>query len=247
MADEEYKKFTVRARRGIKGEAFFESLIVSHAIPHRIARQNDLGIDFICEWIHKDNPTGIIFLAQVKTTTNLQITPQHLRQSRLNKLEEYVLPGISRISKRTIKYWKGLRLPAFLFVIVESASDSGGGPSCYYKRYTPLLDGHASREDRNGSTSFHLVNHHDNFFAFADNVNEVGGFARDLIIDFARVAYSNGHVIQLTPRQLGFWPFPDKGNPDAVRYFADLLRWNRKKILETCRWTSEILKRLPLD
>jgi len=44
MEDSGYKKYTDEARRGIKGEAYFESLIVGHAIPHRIGRQNDLGI-----------------------------------------------------------------------------------------------------------------------------------------------------------------------------------------------------------
>jgi hypothetical protein len=50
MTDGEYKQYTNEARRGIKGEAFFETLIVDHAIPHRIARQNDLGVDFLFEW-----------------------------------------------------------------------------------------------------------------------------------------------------------------------------------------------------
>ncbi len=61
MADEDYKKYTESARRGIKGEAFFESLVVDHAIPHRIARQNDLRIDFLCEWIYRDGTVPAAF------------------------------------------------------------------------------------------------------------------------------------------------------------------------------------------
>ena len=61
MTVSEYKKYTEILARGSKGEAFFESLIVDYAIPHRIARQNDLGVDFLCEWIHGDRPTGILF------------------------------------------------------------------------------------------------------------------------------------------------------------------------------------------
>jgi hypothetical protein len=38
MADDDWKRYTESARRGIKGEAFFESLVVDHAIPHRVAR-----------------------------------------------------------------------------------------------------------------------------------------------------------------------------------------------------------------
>jgi hypothetical protein len=59
MADDDYKKYTESTRRGIKGEAFFESLVVDHAIPHCIARQNDLGIDFL----YKTNRTPCIILA----------------------------------------------------------------------------------------------------------------------------------------------------------------------------------------
>jgi hypothetical protein len=76
MADDDYKKYTESARRGIKGEAFFESLVVDHAIPHRIARQNDLGIDFLCEWIYGDCPKGILFLAQVKTRPSDIVKPE---------------------------------------------------------------------------------------------------------------------------------------------------------------------------
>src|SRR5262249_10484222 len=124
LADDNYKKFAQTARRGIKGEAFFESLVVDHAIPHRIARQNDLGIDFICEWIHKDRPTGILFLAQVRTTTSDTVKSEFVGRSELNCLRTYTLMGAKKVDERTIQYWAGLGLPAFLFLVIENASSA---------------------------------------------------------------------------------------------------------------------------
>lgn len=61
------KSYTNQAKKWIKGEAFFESLISEYAIPHKIIMPKDLGVDFICEWVHGEKPTGVLFLAQVKT------------------------------------------------------------------------------------------------------------------------------------------------------------------------------------
>jgi hypothetical protein len=108
-----------------------------------------------------------------------------------------------------------------LFFVIENGSN--GRLDCYHKRYSPLLDGFPSPDDETGSKTFHLVNNGATFLAFADAQNEIGGFARDLIIDYARLSYSKGHIVQLTPRQLGFWPFPNKGNPDVMRYFGELI------------------------
>jgi Domain of unknown function (DUF4365) len=167
-----YKKFTETARRGIKGEAFFESLVVNHAIPHCIARQNDLGIDFLCEWIYEDGPTGILFLAQVKTTTSDIVKSEFVCQSRLNGLNMYILTGADKVDDRIINYWRGLGLPAFLFFVIENGSN--GRLDCYHKRYIPLLDGFPSPDDETGSKSFHLVNNGATFLAFADAQNELG-------------------------------------------------------------------------
>jgi len=240
-----HKKFTEKARRGIKGEAFFESLIVDHAIPHHIARQNDLGIDFICEWTSGDRPSGILFVAQVKSTTSDIIKPEFVCKSGHNKLETYTLKptrnnqSIScNVDERTINYWKGLRLPAYLFYVIE---DSSNAVKCYYKRYTPRMDDHASPNDKVGTRNFFRVNRNMKFFAYADQKNKTGGFARDLIVDYVRLAYYNGHVVQLTPNQLGFWPFQDKNEPDAVRHFDEFVEWHEDKIEETCRWTIDLL------
>lgn len=244
MADGDYKKYTEDARRGIKGESFFETLIVENAIPHRIARQNDLGIDFLCEWINGDCPSGILFLAQIKTTTIETVKP---KQSGIHKngLTSYTLSGAKKIDDRTLNYWKGLGLPAFLFLIIEDRSNGVSDLKCYCKRCTPLLDGHSSSDDRCGTKSFYLVNEKTTFLAFSDLENETGGFARDLIIDYARLSYSKGHVVPLTPKQLGFWPFPDRENLDKMHYFEEFIGWNRSKIKETCELTSNLLNKLP--
>ncbi|MCK4528112.1 DUF4365 domain-containing protein [candidate division WOR-3 bacterium] len=246
MADHDYKQYTKSARRGIKGEAFFESLIVDHAIPHRIARQNDLGIDFLCEWIYGDRPTGILFSAQVKATTSDKVICEAVGTSPFNGLLKYTLMGAKKVDERTINYWKGLGLPAFLFYIVENGCNGATHLECYHKRYTPLLDGHLSPDDESGTKSFFQVSNGASFLAFADFQKEIGGFARDLIMDYVRLSYSKGHVVQLTPRQLGFWPFPNKEKPDAVRWFDDPLKWHREMIEDTCRWTTELLTRLPV-
>lgn len=150
MADDAYMKYTETSRRGIKGEAFIESLIVDHAIPHRIARQNDLGINFLCEWIYGDRPSGILFLTQVKSTTSDVVEPEFVCQSPLNGLRTYTLKRAAKVDERTINYWKGLGLPAFLFIVIKNGSYGASRLECYHKRYTPLLDGHASSHDKIG-------------------------------------------------------------------------------------------------
>jgi hypothetical protein len=245
MADDNYKKYPEKARRGIKGEAFFESLVVDHAIPHRIARQNDLGIDFLCEWIYGDRPSGILFLAQVKTTTSDSVKPEFVCVSNLNLLDTFTLAGAKKVDERTINYWKGLGLPAFLFIVIKKESNGGSSLDCYHKRYTPLLDGHPDSGYETGTKLFYRVNDGTKFLAFADPKKEIGGFARDLIVDYARLSYSRGHIVQMTPRQLGFWPFQNKKNPDVVRFFGEMVGWHRKKIEDTCKWTTRLLTRLP--
>jgi len=140
-------------------------------------------------------------------------------QSNLNGLGMYTLPRADKVDDRTINYWRGLGLPAFLFCVIENGSN--GLLHCYHKRYTPLLDGFPGPDDETGSKSFYLVNDGATFLAFADTQREIGGFARDLIIDYARLSYSKGHIVQLTPSQLGFWPFPNKGNPEVILQAAE--------------------------
>lgn len=242
MATHEYKHYTETTRRGIRGEAYFECLIVQNAIPHRIARHNDLGVDFLCEWVVGDQPTGILFAAQIKSTTTERIQGTLQEKSSLNGLNTYTLSGANKIDQATLNYWKGLGVPAFLFLVVEDISSNR--LACYYKRYTPLLDGHADEDDENATRKFYLVNCESSFLAFADSEKGVGGFARDLVIDYARLSYSKGHIVKLTPKHLRFWPFPGKNDPDTVRYFGELIERYKETIKETCEWTAELLGKI---
>lgn len=242
MSTHEYKHYTETTRRGIRGEAYFECLIVQNAIPHRIARHNDLGVDFLCEWVVGDQPTGILFAAQVKSTTTETVQSTHQEVSRLNGLNSYTLAGAQTIDERTLSYWKGLGLPAFLFVVVEDVISNR--LSCYYKRYTPLLDGYADEDDKSPTTKFYLVNRESSFLAFADTEKGVGGFARDLVIDYARLSYSKGHIVQLTPKKLRFWPFPVQNDADTVKYFGELIERYQVTIKDTCEWTAEVLRQI---
>lgn len=245
MTDNDYKKYTKDARRGIKGEAFFESLIVEHAIPHRIARHNDLGVDFLCEWISGDRPTGLLFSVQVKATTDATIQSKFTELSALNGLNKHKLLGAKKVDDRTLNYWKGLGIPAFLFYIIKGSSNSVNELKCFYKRYTPILDGHSKPEDESGTKAFYLVNERTTFLAFSDSDQEIGGFARDLIIDYFRLSYSKGHVIPLTSNKFGFWPFEKKQNSDSLIYFGEFLQWYKETIKETCEITTALLKKLP--
>src|SRR3990167_8480573 len=61
-------KYTTEMQKGNMGEAFLMSLLSKHALVHRIIGSNDIGIDFLCEWVHQETASGITFAIQVKTT-----------------------------------------------------------------------------------------------------------------------------------------------------------------------------------
>ena len=230
---DDYKKYTEKARLGIKGEAYFESHIVEHDIPHRIDRKNDLGVDFLCEWIYGDKPRGVLFVAQVKSTRAIAPEPTGARGK--NCLDTYVLPDAKKPDEATLNYWRGLGLPAYLFYVVDSSDQI----DCFYKRYTPLLDGRVSPngDDESPTKQFFKANDGKSFRVFADPVNKLFGFARDLVVDHARMCYSKGYVVPLTVEMLGVWPFRGSAKDDAntKRYFWELADWHRDKIRETCK------------
>ena len=90
MTDGEYKKFTTQAKSGIKGEAFFESLITEYSLPHHVVGAKGLGIDYICEWVYGDKPTGILYAVQAKTFLAENVTLKYLGPNpRLNELLRY--------------------------------------------------------------------------------------------------------------------------------------------------------------
>ena len=119
MHAQSYKKFTQQARTGIKGEAFFESLLSDYSLTHKIVGSRDIGIDFICEWVFGDKPTGVLYAVQVKTFSGRRYRITKTDDcSDLNGLEEYKISNSNlRVSNRTIRYWKGLGIPVYLFAI----------------------------------------------------------------------------------------------------------------------------------
>jgi hypothetical protein len=118
---ETYKKFTIQAKRGIKGEAFFESLVSDYCIPHHITGPKDVGLDYICEWVWGDRPTGRLFAVQVKTFSEENAKPEHVGfELALNGLETFRIRNEHlKIDDRTLDYWRGLGLPVHLFVVVQ--------------------------------------------------------------------------------------------------------------------------------
>jgi len=75
MASDDYKKYTIQAKRGIKGEAFFELLVSDYSLPHQVVGPKDIGIDYFCEWVYGDRPTGILYAVQVKTFSEEKAKP----------------------------------------------------------------------------------------------------------------------------------------------------------------------------
>jgi Domain of unknown function (DUF4365) len=119
MPNQLYKKYTRQAKASIKGESFFESLISDYSIPHKISGSKDIGLDFICEWVFDDEPSGILFGVQVKTLSDKRTRPKNLGISHLNGLERNKISSAKlKVCESTLTYWEGLGLPVYLFAIV---------------------------------------------------------------------------------------------------------------------------------
>lgn len=236
MNDELLKKFTVQARTGIKGEAFFEALIVDYSLPHHIIGAKDLGIDYICEWVNEDKPTGILYAVQVKTFSNETAKPENIGVASLNELEKYTIvnPNLN-IDNKTRHYWKGLGMPVYLFAVVrtEATAEKNEELNCYYKRFTPCLTSAAQHEN----LGFYKANHGSKFIAYKNEKDRKLGFARDLFIDYMRWVYYRGSITYLNPRTLGLNQFDEE---NVV--FIDIIREYEQKVLEAYAKTREVLK-----
>ncbi len=233
MAENLYSKFTKQARAGIKGEAFFEALIVEYALPHHIVGSKDLGIDYLCEWVHGDRPTGFLFAVQVKTIARENASLKDLGHiDNRNRLQKFLIKNSQLgIQEKTLQYWRGLGMPIYLFVIVYSALNNV--LDCYYKRFTPELTGGAKEE------CYYKVNDGTTFFAFADHDKRKHGFARDLFIDTIRYSYYKGYISYISPRTIGLDEFPEK---DAV--FGDVIQEYRENVCQTYNKTRIYLDNL---
>jgi hypothetical protein len=240
MNSSDYKHYTLRARIGIKGESFFETLISEYCIPHHITGPKDIGIDYICEWVHNEKPSGILFAVQVKTSAKkaVQIIPDNTGNA-LNNLCQYEIKDIDfKITKADLCYWKGLGIPFYLFVMIEQEnSDRTKKLDCYYKRFTPILTRELARNKSiNFKKEFYQVNKGSSFIAFSDKEKRKGGFARDLFIDHVRCCYHKGTIALFNPRLMGLEEFP----PKAV--YEDLFDSYKNQICSVYEETKRFLK-----
>lgn len=209
MTNSEYKKFTAQAKAGIKGEAFFEALVSDYSLPHHIVGSKDLGIDYICEWVYGDQPTGVLYAVQVRTLSQQNVELEDLRsESENNKLPRYKISNkLLNIDERTLQYWRGFGMPVYLFVIVYSESHVRDGRfDCYYKRFTSVLTTQKTQDEED----FYQVNKGTTFRAFADQTKQTNGFTRDLFVDLIRCYYSKGSISYISPRDIGLKQFPEE-------------------------------------
>jgi hypothetical protein len=210
MDDETYKKYTLQARRGIRGEAFFESLVCNYCIPHHIVGSKDIGIDYICEWVYGDKPTGILFAVQIKTfRVRMNKRPWFVKIEQKNGLREYRIDNSNlQIKQKTINYWKVLGIPTYLFVIVEKPGRNANEKlDCYYKRFTEFITNENTQSEFDPSKQFYKANIRNSFIAFENHDGGTRGFARDLYIDHVHWSYYKGVITCLDPRAIGLKQF----------------------------------------
>lgn len=238
---DEYKKYTLQAKRGVKGEAFFESLVSDYCIPHQVVGPKDVGVDYICEWVYGDRPTGVLFAAQVKTFSEATVSIKFDKiEAKLNGLHRYEIrnPHLL-IDERTLLYWQGLGMPVNLFVIVQStAEEEQTVLDCYYKRFTPILTTDTRKARAESHRLFYKVNVGNRFIAFTDTERRTQGFARDLFIDYVRWSYHNGSILYLDPRTIGLQQF------DADTFFLDLFQDYEEQIRAAFAKTEAYLEAL---
>lgn len=207
MTKVDYKQFTPEAKKQIKGEGFFEALISTCTIPHKAVAPKDLGIDYFCEWAPEDRPTGILFGAQVKSSSEDKGKPKQVgwvKGEDDTELLRYDIPNeYLRIGKSTLRYWEKLGIPVYLFAIIESKSESDGKKNltCYYKRYTP----HLHKKDKNfrALKAFYKVSESVEFQTYKYPERKLKGFARDLYIDYLRCCYIKGTMPYVNPTEFG--------------------------------------------
>jgi hypothetical protein len=238
MTDCDYKKYTAQAKAAIKGEAFFEALVSDYSVPHHIVGSKDVGIDYICEWVYGDKPTGILYAVQVKTLSAHYVKLESLgRKKGFNELNEYRIVNQNLyIDERTLQYWRGFGMPVYLFAIVHSEPlHQGSQLNCFYKRFTAILTTARTQKEEN----FYQVNEGTTFLAFADWQTKRFGFARDLFIDLMRCFYYKGSISYISPRTLGLEQFPEE---NAV--FGDLFEEYRENVYRTYAKTREFIERI---
>lgn len=231
----EYKKYTRQAKTGIKGEAFFESLVSDCSIPHRVTGPKDIGVDYICEWVYGDRPTGVLYTVQVKTFSGASNQPKAVGMANLNGLRVFRISNSNlQVGPKTRYYWRKLGLPAYLFAIHRM----GANLDCYYKRFSAILTKEQAEKeyDEDPYGGFFKVNHGSDFHAFGDLDSGEGGFARDLFIDHVRWSYHKGSIVFPDPTDLGLRGF------DSEAVFIDIFEEYRDRIARTFSRTAQYLQ-----
>lgn len=224
-----YKKYSENIKKGNKGQAIFETITGDYIIAHRIDTSKDIGVDYLCEWVNKDKPTGLVFAVQVKNYPSKKAIKIG-NEIRLNLLDIYKIEPNIYIEQRTQEYWNILGMPCFLFVVIPKDNSV----DLFYKRYTPIVNGKATEL----KSPFYKVNDELIFLAFArDNI---GGFARDLYIDQIRCNYNKGLIAYLNPRRIGLKQFPDT---DRDVFFKDIFREYKASFKDTFEQLSIVLGR----
>jgi len=241
MSSEPYAQFTTEAKRCIKGESFFESIMCEFAIPHHIVGQKDIGIDYICEWVSDKKPSGVLFAVQIKTfseSTKRPVKPAFVEKCNENHLDKYNISNSNfKIKLKTLHYWKGLGMPVYLFAVFENKT---GNLQCYYKRYTWILtQDKILSSNLDYSDDFYKVSKNQQLIAFADIKQKTKGFARDLFIDHMRWNYFKGSIAYLNPRSLGLLEFDEKA------LFHELFEEYKEKIAIAYNMMQEYLADKP--
>lgn len=215
-------------RIGNRGEVFLEFIMSKHCLMNKIVGHRDVGVDYICEWLHGDAPTRILFGIQVKTTErdDIKLTSKGSNR-RMNELTKYEInPSPFDIDPKTFEYWRGLNIPLYLFLVIKNQEDVF---DCYYARLTPTL--HKKGLDTSELINqikkgdFYKANENSQFNAVVPKPTKDGGFIRDLLIDSVRCSYQNGSVACRDPGESGInWPkdtiYPDVLGEEDSDYVA---------------------------
>jgi len=214
------KKYAKTKKIGNKGSAYIEYLMTDYCLMHRIDESKDLGNDYLCEWVFEENPCGVLFLSQIKTRTAItgsrKIKIKTINEvSPLNGLKEVKITNARcKIDKDTMDYWRGLEIPAFLFLLVYDENRY----RCFYKRFTAVL--HSKNKQKN--EKFYEVQDAGQFLAFKDvGGKRMLGFARDLFIDYIRCNYMKGSLVYKNPRELGLEQFPEGGQTKFIEFINE--------------------------
>lgn len=189
-----------------RGESFVENILSGFALAHKVDQSKDLGLDFICEWVHGEKPTQLLFGIQVKTRSEPRITPAEPLVSHLNGLDQFNISfDGDNFNQNTLDYWEGFNFPVFVFLVHMN----GSVLDCYYKRYTPIIHNSAKPTEEH----FYKVWKENQFLAFIDRTGadypKTGGFCRDLFFDHLRCQHNKGMLSGVDPAQLGLSGYRD--------------------------------------